>query len=512
MIPRALIPIIAVAVVVLIAMFGFTTRGYAVHAMLVGVPVVLILASNIPLVFTLTLALLRSQLIIPGLPQGMMLFDVMVMFMTALIIGQHAITKKKVVQWGPSHRAAIFFLAVVLVTIAARGIGIRFLGSSLWGGFPYINLITYILFYLTCGHVVFQEKQMKRAMILMLLFSLIPVFAQILFFASGGAIYQQYAFVKAYATGLLGTLEGMESGGQTARLYFQGFGMSLLFFALAFFSFEGRKKLLLVLCILLALGISLLSGFRNVILGIMGTLFLFIMLTYPKKRIPVTIAVGLSFVTFLVALTPFIPSLPGGVQRSLSFVPWYDIPYEVRYEAEVSLEWRFDIWDMAWDEVPDYLVVGKGFAFNKSLLDAYTVRYNTRINAFIAHNYHSGPLSLLLDLGLAGLITGTLLLLFVVIDAYRGYEDFRNKASPFIFRLYTVLLAYMIYLVLAFYIIYGDARSTIADILFYAAVLQILRNNFIIRSNYGGPDIAPAATFNHKVMSMPLGQYKRIGK
>lgn len=503
MIPRALIPVIAVAVVFLIALYGFTTRGYAVHALLVGLPIVLILVSNIPLVFGLTLALLRSQLIIPGLPQGMMLFDGMVMFLTALIIGHHAITKRKIVHWGLSHRFAIAFLAVVLATIAVRGIGIRFLGSNLWGGFPYINLITYILFYLTCGRVVFRESQMKKAMIWMLVFSLIPVFAQILFYISGGAIYQQYAFVKAYASGLLGTLEGLESGTQTSRFYFQSFGFSLLFLALAFLPFRGGRKLILILCILFAFGISLLSGFRNVVLGTLGTVYLYVMLMYPKYRVGVTVCVGLAFAALLVALTPFVPNLPGGVQRALSFVPWYDIPYQIELEAEVSLTWRFEIWNMAWREIPDYLIIGKGFAFPRHVLDTYSVRYDTQLHAFYAHNYHSGPISLLLDLGVGGLVFGTLLMIFVVVDAYRGYGQLRRLAPPFIFRLYTVFFAYMTYLVLAFYIVYGDARSTIADILFYAAVLQILRNNFLLNED-SDPAISVGIPSPPPVPRMPV--------
>ncbi len=222
MLPRALISALAVAFVVFIAFFGFTSGGYMIHALLLVTPVVLMLAGNTGMIFTLILGLQYSDLILPGLPQGLNLQDVFILLLIALIIGRYSITKKRVARWQLSHYVIFGFSIVLLVIIAIRGIGIRFLGGTEWGGFAYVKIFISIGFYMLCNRVNVTDRQMKIGLILMILMSVVPAAAQALFFISGGTIYLQYMFLEAYSSGLLSTLDAMQSNDGTARFYITG--------------------------------------------------------------------------------------------------------------------------------------------------------------------------------------------------------------------------------------------------------------------------------------------------
>jgi Na+-transporting methylmalonyl-CoA/oxaloacetate decarboxylase gamma subunit len=490
MIPKILVPVIAVAVVVIIAMFGFSSQNYAIHALLILAPVGMMLAGNIPLVFVIIIALYRSTLIVPGLPQGLAVVDVAILFIVLLMLATNAISKNRFQSKDLAPNWLIAFFCVVALTIYVRGIGIRIFGSDLWGGMSYVKLTVYILFYLVCRQITFTETMIKRSLIGMVLLSLIPVAAQLVFLLSGGKIYQQFAFVEAYATGLLGTLDAMQGGGQsTARFYFSGFGVSLLTAGLAFLPFTGWRRFLLAFIVLFSTVMALLSGFRSTILLTIGLVYVYALLIYPHRRISITAAGIAAFFAALLLLIPFIRDMPSAVQRALAWVPFFDIPFEIRLDASLSTTWRLGVWEMAIKEIPEYLLIGKGFAFASiDLLGGFMAR-DADIHAFISHNYHSGPISLMLDLGVAGFVTATMFMVLLVVDTLRGYVAMRKlRIAPMVFRLYCILGAMIIYQVFAFYLIYGDARSSINDILFNATILQVIRYNYGKKPTEPAPD------------------------
>lgn len=488
MLPQILISILAVAIVVGIAIFGFTSGNYMIHALLLIAPLVLMLSGNIGLVFTLILGLRYSDLILPGLPQGLNLLDVMIMFLIALVLGRYSITKKRIAQWQLSHYALFGFSLVLLLVIALRGIGIRFFGSSEWGGFVYVKLFISIGFYMLCNRVEITEKQMKNGLILMILMSAIPASAQALFYLSGGTVYFQYMFLEAYSSGLLSTLDAMQSDSGTARFYFTGMASAFVICAMAFFPLHRRTRMLFVLFLLTGFFITLLSGFRGATVGIAVTTMLYMILYYPERRTLIMAGGVAVFAGSLLVLTPFIPDLPAGIQRALSWVPWYEIPIHVKVDASVSTEWRFEVWKEAWSHLPNYLLLGRGLTFNASQVEAALALRDTISWAYISHNYHNGPLSILITTGLPGSLLFVAFSIAVCAEALRGFKAIRRHArSPFLFRVYTVFMAFLLYAVASFYILYGDMKSSLPNILFLAAFLQVLRSNFL-----GDPSPAPA--------------------
>ncbi len=480
MLPRALISALAVAFVVFIAFFGFTTGGYMIHALLLVTPVVLMLAGNTGMIFTLILGLQYSDLILPGLPQGLNLQDVFILLLIALIIGRYSITKKRVARWQLSHYALFGFALVLAIIISVRGIGIKFLGGSEWGGFTYVKIYISMMFYMICSRVQITDKQIRNGLILMILMSAFPAAAQALFYLSGGAVSFQYMFLEAYASGLLSTLDAMQSGTGTARFYFTGMATAFVIGAMTFFSIHQRSRVFFALFWLIGFFITLLSGFRGATVGLTVITLIFFWLFYPGRRVLIMTSGIIIFLGILLGLTPLIPDLPAGVQRALSWVPWYDIPWHIKVDTLHSNEWRLNVWAETWRHVPDYLLIGRGFTFNASEMEAAMALRDTISWAYISHNYHSGPLSILITTGIPGTL---LFILFTGAVSYETLNGLRHpratKPSPISFQLYLALAAYLLFACASFYLLYGDMKSSLPNILFLGSVLQILRTNFM---------------------------------
>ena len=114
------------------------------------------------------------------------------------------------------------------------------------------------------------------------------------------------------------------------------------------------------------------------------------------KAFPVFMFAGVIGATLLI---PFANKLPFTFQRSLAFLP-LKLSRAAVQDAEASKEWRLGIWKDALPTVPQYLLLGKGYAISKSELDVASSRafnYASDIESVdIAGNYHSGPLSVVI--------------------------------------------------------------------------------------------------------------------
>lgn len=62
-----------------------------------------------------------------------------------------------------------------------------------------------------------------------------------------------------------------------------------------------------------------------------------------------------------VALIPLAPHLPFSAQRALAFLP-LNIDAGVRRDAEGSADMRYDMWKALLPQIPEHLLLGKGYA------------------------------------------------------------------------------------------------------------------------------------------------------
>ena len=155
-----------------------------------------------------------------------------------------------------------------------------------------------------------------------------------------------------------------------------------------------------------------------------------------------------------VGLLAFANRLPLEAQRAVSFLP-VDVDPGVRADAQGSLHWRLEMWGVLVPQIPKYLLLGKGYKIDPD--DLYFAMLGGGAGdieaeaAMVAGDYHSGPLSLIIPLGLWGVV-GFLWFLGAGIKVlYRNYL----YGDPALHDINTFLLSYFIVQCIVFFTIFG---------------------------------------------------------
>jgi hypothetical protein len=131
----------------------------------------------------------------------------------------------------------------------------------------------------------------------------------------------------------------------------------------------------------------------------------------------------------------------------------------VTYDAEGSVQWRLEMWQVLVPQIKDYWYLGKGYRIDPDeLYFAIIGGGATDIQAqgdLVAGNYHSGPLSLIIPLGIWG-VAGFFWLVGAGINVLHrnfkyGEAELRN--------INVFLLAYFLMQIIAFFFIFGAFNS-----------------------------------------------------
>lgn len=473
MIPQFLIPIIGVIAVVLVAFYGFTSRGFLVHFLLLAAPVGIYFVNNPTGLLMLTYALFHSGLTMPGLPQGLQVVNVLMVLFVGITVARNIIAKPSGFRTPPTHRILYMLLILLGVIIYFRGLGLRAAGSGLIGGASYIKLI-FAAFFLFCAkYYTLTPRQWRKLFILMFIGSLMPTLSQMIFMVSGGTIYQQFYFVKPYVYGLIENMAGEEGAGTYRFHGLAGVSSQLLVTALIFYPFRGNKGIQLVALIGLCMVMGLLSGFRSMVIEVIGVTMLYILFTAPRTMRTQYICFFVVAVLILLGISiPLMPHLPYPVQRALSWLPFAEVSYLAQADATGSAQWRLQVWEYSLKHLPNYLLIGRGFTFHMSEIMSLGVRMDMILEAYVTHNYHSGIISLLLDLGLPGFILGFLFLIYCTLYALKPLTV---DADPLIRRAHIVFRVKTLFNVFTYIFIHGDVRSTFITIFVQLAILEGIR-------------------------------------
>ncbi len=516
-VPAKVIALALVLLTVLIALIGYIQRSPIIHIALVAFPFLFLMMSNPGAWFVAIMGLSRSGLVFPGIPQGLEVVHVMMAGFVVLIIARNIIIKPRSGKLALSEYFVYGFLAVIGITIFFRGFGLRALGGESWGGMGYIKLFIAAGFYLTAKYIQLTPRQIKLSIVFLVLFSFIPAISQVIFIASGGRIYQQYMFVHAYVAGLLGSLEAAETGRGIVRYQLMGtVAINLMLAALILFPFRRAYRFLVVALICGAILAGGLSGFRGTIMTVLGVVTLYIILVSEGQRIRRLFQLAIPVVIGFVILLLTVQQLPIPVQRAVTWVPFVETSALAQMDAEGSSQWRIEVWQMAWQEVPNYLWVGKGYALNPADITSMAARRDSVLMAVFTQDYHNGPLSLLLVFGIPGLLMGTG---FLVASSYELIKRARNLGQdPFIRRFYFVFTARYIFSAVTFFVIFGDARESFVQAFVMMAFLnmayraerpvaaaepaEITPNQAPPRRN--GTAWTPAISFNRSAGSSPF--------
>ncbi len=161
------------------------------------------------------------------------------------------------------------------------------------------------------------------------------------------------------------------------------------------------------------------------------------------------------------ALLPFTDKLPMVVQRAICFLPVKVNPL-VKVDAWASTDWRLRMWNLVADQIPNYFWLGKGYAGNTA--DLYLARESIRrgyLNDFeisyLSGDYHSGPLSVQVPLGVFGSIG---FLWFLGAGAFALYRNYRYS-TPELKNVNRFLLAFFVAEVIFYMAVFGSFTSSL---------------------------------------------------
>jgi hypothetical protein len=326
----------------------------------------------------------------------------------------------------------IALAAVVLFTAwQTGGLGMRVLGSGAVGGRHYLMIIGGIvgMMAMVAQRIPLGKEKLFMAIHLLGFLTsaiglLLPLLNKSFYFIFWLFPIQDPWLVSGITSDVLALDPGIErySGLGAA-------GMGLSFYIIARYGFRELfrpRNFWLLACFILALGASLSGGFR--------TVFVLIALTcafafYFERLVRTRLFVGLLVFGFTAGafLIPFANHLPLPVQRALSIIPMLPVDPIARFDAQQSSEWRLRMWATLWPQVPQYLLLGKGYAINLSDLELTQELSRRGLAdssqvAMIAGDYHNGPLSVLIPFGLPGATTFVWFLLAAIWALYSNYR------------------------------------------------------------------------------------------
>jgi hypothetical protein len=369
-------------------------------------------------------------------------------------------------------RPLIFLLVVIYFTAEMTGgFGMKALGSTAVGGKRYIYLIVAIL-----GYFALTAKRIppKKAGLYAFLFFLGGF--TIAFGDLGSVLPRSMSFFFALFPASMGSAEQISTSREETITRFGGVGNMAIFgfwLMLARYGVRGifmAGRLWRVLAFALFSVLLLMGGFRSLI--IQSALIFFILFFMERMQrtwlMPAFVMAGLVAVTLVV---PFANKLPNSFQRSLAFLP-LNIDPVVRMNAEASSDWRWQIWVAVLPQVPDYLLLGKGYYTSAS---DYEQNSNLALaggasaadwSASQAGNYHSGPLSVAIFFGIWGIIG---VLWFFIAGMLALYDNYRY-GDPALHTVNSLLFALFITRVILFLFIFG---SLFSDMVVFTGLLGL---------------------------------------
>jgi O-Antigen ligase len=359
-------------------------------------------------------------------------------------------------------------VAVAVVTAKLTGgLGVQATGGSSFGGKRYIFLFSAVLGYFA---LTARKIPLQKAVLYVRIFFLSQSAAAIGLLVSVVAPAFYFIFlIFPVDTGALQSVYGDNSGQNDPMLRLDSLaGTSFALFSalIAVHGIRGTLQLrkfwrppIFLACFFLA-G---LAGYR-------GSIIMFMMLlTFQfclegllrSKTLPFCLLSGLLCGAVILGYSD---RLPRTAQRTLAFLPFLKIDPSVKMDADGSTNWRLEMWQRVWPEVPKHLLLGKGYSIDPRELEmanstTMTLGRDPFEGALVAGDYHSGPLSVIIPFGIWGMAA---LLWFL---AAAGKVLYRNYAygDANLKNINTFLFSYFVAKVIFFFGVFGSLFSDFAS-------------------------------------------------
>lgn len=366
--------------------------------------------------------------------------------------------------------ALIGISIVVWCTAYVRGFGMKAVGSESMGGKSYIYIMVAIMAYFVLVSRPVAPKHALSYMALFCLAGMTSVLSNVVYLA-GGPFHTLFNFIDPSAA--MGQAE-LQWDVQGQSIFRSGSMMhvssAIIGYMLARFGVRGLLDLSSPWRMLILLGclcLGLFGGFRSFLASVailLGVAF-FLEGLHRTRHVVFVLVLGLLCLLGVMSLAE---KLPMTVQRSLSFLP-IQVDPRVKADAQGSLEWRYEMWKVLEQEIPQYLLLGKGYAIDPTALQTshFNAHYGFGIQAewaVLSGHYHNGPLSVIIPFGIAG---GVTFIWFLCVSLLRLRHLMRN-CQPELLNINRILLAMFAAKTIFFIVFFG---SFFSDLIAFVAVM-----------------------------------------
>jgi hypothetical protein len=474
---RVLLTVFLVAASVFLAWFGLSRKIPLVGLLIPGVAIVSWLLSRPEVLLMVTLFMQGTNMKFPGLPDTLRGFE----FAEGLLIGwailDAALRKRKSrdsYNGSMGLWLALFIIDLCLI-ISVRGFGLALGGGSLWGGASYVTLLLSIFFFFSAVRIRLRPEQIPTLLWAMLAGGVVMSLVEILASQLPGTFFWLNQFFSTSAEQI--QAEGILEDG--IRRFSGANKVAAVLVPLAFVLC--KKPSLQIFWLILSLALVAMSGFRGAMFS--TGMLIFMLSVYDSKSRFKTIfiwcCIGLAVLAFLMVVAPM---LPRAMQRAVSFIKFIPVDLDIAQRAEESSNWRFDMWrDYCIPNVPKYILVGRGMAYEiGGFAWLQSSWYITGDFFYQMGRYHSGPFSLLLDYGLLGTVSFTAFFLLAIREGWATLRRFKaGQEETTAYRFYAYLTIYLSYRIVSFYMIFGDVRESMPQLLVLVVLMRIVRKNLL---------------------------------
>ena len=367
-------------------------------------------------------------------------------------------------------------LAVVYFTAKMTGgFGLKAMGSDVYGGRKYVTLMVGILSYFALTARPIPPEKARRYIGLFLLGSVL-CFISDLYSIMPSPLRSIYLFIPPSVLPDAGDW-GL---GSTRMGGFSSTGSAIVMWMMARHGVRGillSGRLLRLVIFTVCFGVIFLGGYRSAIIFpvlVFGVLF-FAEGMHRSRLMP---AFVLSAILASALVVPMARHLPFTFQRSLAFLP-LDIDPQARMDAEGSTQWRLQIWQALLPQIPQYLLLGKGFSFTSETYGELMSGQSGFKTVDAAENplalssdFHSGPLSVILSFG----IWGAIVWLWFWGACFWALRRNYKYGDPALRNSNSFLLAYFAVKCVSFMVIFGAVQNDIG-IFAGLAGLSVALNN-----------------------------------
>jgi hypothetical protein len=370
----------------------------------------------------------------------------------------HRIVDKKVhfISVPEITRPLICLAVVVLATMQLRGgIALKSMGGDAVGGRYYFFVLVSILGYFALAAYRIPRARVVLFVGLFLLGSLasmvgdfygrLPSAFNFIFWF----IPPSLASTASFSGGLLRLGNVAAAAGAVCAFMLAKYGVRTILS-------RGRGHLLFIFAGCFCL--ILVGGFRSMLIALALTFIIQFWLE-GMFRTKWVMVFGLGLILAATVAAPFVTKLPLSLQRTLAFLP-IKVDPQAKLDANVSSEWRLQMWRVAVPMIPDYLLLGKGYGVSKEDFVMANTEAFAEVNpedrgAFLAGDYHNGPLSVIIPFGL----WGSLAFLWFLWAAGRLLWRNFHYGDPTLRSVNAFLLATFITRIFTFFIIVGSIST-----------------------------------------------------